>query len=368
MSELLKDTMNERASGATTPHIDIDSIIATGDRRVRRNRAVGVGAAAAAVVAAAVFVPAMINGLGDGPRNQAAAGVGFEQRSLTWATGSAIHYGDDTLEVGRPVKTFVQTDDGFTYVSGTEVYFADGTSNQLIGATDQPYGIVLAAGDSGSYVAWLDTAADAFTVYDTGEREVVASEPTAVSSDEEFGIPTVNAVDGTTAYWFSDGESIAYDIESGEATVLADGVTNGWLIDVANGQVATQAEPESGNQIAIGADPANPSALVPGNSHITLSVDATYAATDPNDSEQVFRVSDGADVTPATPGYGFIAVVQWIDDDRYTALGLSEGDPEGQPFDLLTCSVSGGTCEVAVEDAATVAEIAFPVGADIRDD
>ncbi|HEY7044937.1 MAG TPA: hypothetical protein VH419_14810, partial [Nocardioidaceae bacterium] len=88
MSELLKDVMNERAGAAHIPDLDVASIIATGDRRIRRRRvAVGM-AAVSAVVAAAVAVPAVVDHDSAGRRTPPATKGSFETHTTTYALGT----------------------------------------------------------------------------------------------------------------------------------------------------------------------------------------------------------------------------------------------------------------------------------------
>ena len=99
MTGLLKDLMSDKAEHAGAPHLDLDAIVADGDKRVRRRRVVtgaGVAAAAAAVIAArrrrprrsstpASRDPVATSPIGD--RTSASS-------QPTYAVGSTIHYGD----------------------------------------------------------------------------------------------------------------------------------------------------------------------------------------------------------------------------------------------------------------------------------
>ena len=113
MGELLKDVMNERARAAGGPELDLDAIIANGDKRIRRTRiAIGVGVTAA-VVAAIIAVPAVVNrdSLGSKDLQPATPTGTFVTRTTTYAIGTTIYYGDDAIDVTpHGISSLVQTD------------------------------------------------------------------------------------------------------------------------------------------------------------------------------------------------------------------------------------------------------------------
>lgn len=373
MNELLKDVLNERAEAAERPHLDLEAIVATGDKRIRRHRITGAVASTAAVVTIAVTAATVIDtdqvSQPDGIRPAQPAGA-FEQRTTTYSTGSVIHYGDQQIDVApHSLASFVQTDDGFVFTdSDGTVFTADGSSVEKIGATDQPYGTMLAAGDDGSYVTWMDTDASAFKVYDMTARREVASVPQPPQPPHagEFDLLAVLALDGSTAYWHTADGVVSYDIEAGQSTVVKPGASTLWLADVADGVLARRAF-LPGLGITVSADPDAKGPTVPGYNHATLSPDAGYVATDPQDSEQVFVAANGREVTPVAEGYSFTAVVQWIDNDSYVALGIPRGNSEDEPFDLLICSISAGSCSPDRESVGIPGKVQFPVGEDLRD-
>ncbi len=262
----------------------------------------------------------------------------------------------------------MQTDDGFVFTDKAgAVFTADGSSVDRVGQTKQPYGTLLAAGDDGSYVTWLDTEASTFKVYDTATQSEVASvkQPKPGVNVGEFNLLAVEALDGSTAYWHTADGVVSYDIESGQTEVVKAGASTTWLGDVANGTLARMSSDYQ--SMVISPDPDAKGPVVRGYGRADLSPDARYVATDAQDSEQVFEVATGEDVTPATDGYSFIAVVQWSDNDSFTAVGIKEGNSGDDPFDLLTCSVSAGTCDVAAASVALPKDVQLPVGDDFSD-
>lgn len=370
MSELLKDVMNERADAAERPHLDLEAIVATGDSRIRRHRMAGAFAGTAAVVTIAVTAATLIDTDRSPGTTQPAASVGaFEQRTTTYSAGSVIHYGDQLIDVApHSISSFVQTDDGFAFTDADgAVFTADGSSVERVGATNQPYGTLLAAGDDGSYVTWMDADASAFKVYDMAARREVASVPQPPQPPRagEFEQLAVLALDGSTAYWHTADGVVGYDIEARQSTVVKVGASTLWLADVADGVLARSSFDDQ--SITVSADPDAKGPTVPGYNHAMLSPDARYVATDPQDSEQVFVSADGREVTPVAEGYSFTAVVQWIDNDSYVALGIPRGNAEDEPFDLLTCSIPAGSCSPDRESVGVLGKVQLPVGADLSE-
>ncbi|MEJ7691118.1 MAG: hypothetical protein WKF76_12185 [Nocardioidaceae bacterium] len=119
MSGLLKDVMNKRAEAAERPHLDLDAIVATGEKRIRRHRVAAAVATTAAVatiaVAAATVVDTDQRSTPDGIQ-PATSPAKFEQRTTTYSAGSVIHHGDQQIDVApHSITSFVQTDDGFVF-------------------------------------------------------------------------------------------------------------------------------------------------------------------------------------------------------------------------------------------------------------
>ncbi|MFA6300598.1 MAG: hypothetical protein WC642_15625, partial [Nocardioides sp.] len=58
-------------------------------------------------------------------------------------------------------------------------------------------------------------------------------------------------------------------------------------------------------------------------------------------------------------GYFFSTAYEWADDETVHVIALDEDDPDA---DLLSCSVSTGTCELVVDGAGREGELQLPVG------
>jgi hypothetical protein len=366
MTGLLRDTMNEHADAAGYPQLDLDAIIANGERRVRRRRIAVTGAAAAvaaAVIAAVAIGPSAFDLRSDRTPPITQQPGPFAAARPTYAVGSTIHYGADVLDSTYAVRSLAQTDDGFVYSAPEgQVMFTDGETDTQIGVTDSA-GSQLADDVAGPYVGWVDPSgagAPDFVVYDTrtGAEAVRTSEGSLPGAAQNH-IDTMSAmiaIDGGVAYWH-DGTGVkAYDIASGTLTSVKDGAGASWLDDVAGGGVlAHQADlryrGDAGAQtIVVSPDP---DATQPGfnpSSHGYLAPDAAHVAVFGGDETQIIEVATGRDVTPAATGYAQVAFGTWIDDDRFTFVAYRGRGTV--TVDLLTCSVSAGSCDVAAHDVS----------------
>jgi hypothetical protein len=365
MTGLLRDTMNDRADAAGYPHLDLDAIIETGDRRVRRRRLAAVGGAAvvaAAVVAAVAIGPSALDrDSGQLPPVGQPAGP-FAQARPTYASGSTIHYGDQSLELDHPVRSFVQTPAGFVYTGPDgQVLFTDGLSETQIGTT-QSEGRQLASDSSGPYVGWVDSTdqgAPAFVVYDTAKgEEVVRTTEGSLAGSAQNDPDTVSvmiAIDNGIAYWHDGSGVKAYDVASGTLATVKEGADAEWLDDVENGVLSHSSDlrylGDAGDQrIIVSSDP---DATDPGFArwnHGYLPPDGQHVAVSGGDVSKVIDVATRADVTPPHPGYWVVSFGQWVDDDTFTYLAFPGESPTYRTADLLTCSISQQSCEVAFGD------------------
>lgn len=374
MTGTLKDLMTQRADAEPAPHVDLDAIVRAGDARLRRRRAVaGAGAAALAAVLA-VGVPAVVDDDSSKPSGVVRpAGGAYVDRQVTYALESAIHNGDQVIDVSpQKVTTYVQTDDGFVFADGSgAIFFADGDETVRVGRTGLPYGQLLVADDSGPYAGWVDTEsgpASEFVVYDTSSRtEVVrTSEGNVPTTDStgEFDLPMMGAIDGEFAYWHSSAGITRWDLRTDSAELIAPRASYTWLQDVAADQVARTAHETQ--RTVVNADPDADAPLFDGT-FANLSPRARYVYTDVDDRAKVFDVATGDERTPDFSGYPFMALSQWLDDDRLVAVAIRAGNKESDPLDLLTCSIASGDCEVTVSEAGPVNELALPIGERLGD-
>jgi len=369
MSTDLREVMHERAHRTHPGRVDLAAVVRIGDQR-RRRRAYAVAGAGVAVVAAVGSVTLMSDQ--EGATTIAPAGQSVE-REPSYATGSIIHHGDQTTDVSpHRVQAYVQTGEGYVFTdSDGVVRLATGSGLDTIGQSAGD-GWYLQADDTGSLVAWIDDSAGVpeLVVYDTA----VGAESLRTSEGFRAGMgwlrdddpAFVYALDDGVAY-VRDGEGAArVDIETGERTLLHRGAGPWDLADVANGLIAH--EPPSGAPdtsaeagevpftMLLGTDYSADGTPIPASTN-SLSPDAGYAVTDFNDSERIFDVATGTDVTPKLPDYGFIAVAAWTSDDTAALVALDR-----ERVDLLECDIPAGTCAVVAADIGPPERLQLPTG------
>lgn len=374
MSTLLKDVLVGVLDDAELPEVDQGRALEAGRSRLkRRRRGIGAGISAGALVAA-VAVPVGISTISsDGDAlnptdsTQVEGDGAFAERKVTYSQGSDIHYGDDTIAVApHKIKAFVQTDKGFAFIGdGDTVFFTDGESVRELGTADAPYGQLLTSDDAGALVAWVDLSSEGeatYYVYNavSGQTESVSKRHTA---DGEFELPSISAVDGSHVYAWSDEGEFVWNLDTGNVEVIKQGVDNGWLLDAQDGWMAfDDSDPDnakSGNDAVIAKSVTSDSPRYP-SGRVALSPDATYFANDHDDTEQIIDRVSGEIVTPDHEGYAFIALMQWTDDDKFTAVGFTSSEED--KLDLLDCSVAAGSCETKVSGIDHGKGLALPIG------
>ncbi len=388
MTGMLKSVLREHADTTPAPHVDLDAIVSTGNRRVRRARVTtGLGAlAVTSVLAVGVTVlPGLLPGSPPPEGQVAGQSPTFGERRAGFATGQVIHWGGETFSVGAPVVSYVQTDDGFVYVTKDgEVHLFDGASSTAVGrvGNDRLY-----ADDSGSLVAWVDVAGGAgrtgagevdYVVYDTATRSEVArvaddAAGAAVEPSDRGG--RVLALDDGRVYWERAEGVAVYDVATAEETLLAersaptDPATkdDGGLptvVDVAASQLAFTVDTgEAGGEgMHVGASLSDGRPM-PSGWHGVLSPGASYLAVEQADVMAVYDARTAEDVTPRLRGYEFAVVYGWSGDSTALLLGIEDVDGGGSGYesDFLSCEVPTGQCEVVTSTRLTPSTV-LPVG------
>ena len=303
----------------------------------------------------------------------------FAERRAGYALDGVIHWGNQTFPVGGPVASYVQTDDGFVFTNPKgDVFLFDGTDSQRIGFTSNNR---LRADDTGSLVAWVDRAEDGrpqYVVYDTGSMSVLArmddtaAGPSREPSDQGA---EVFAVDDGSAYWRTVEGLARYDVAAGGITLLADHEPPAdpsakepiayAIEDVAAGRIAYLVDAGQGASMKVADDIDVSAPTMASSSNGLLSPDGRFLGVEEDDNIAVYDTTTGADVTPSLPGHPFAVVTGWVDDDTAMVFGISSlADPDTYPFDMLTCDVPTGACDVVSRgDVPTDSEsFVVPVG------
>jgi hypothetical protein len=382
MTNLLQTVLRERADRTASPVLDVDEIIRSGDRRVRR-RKVGAGLASLAVagaVAASTVAVADLAGPSAlrGSQDPAAEGPSrFEERRVGYASGSVIHWGAEHFDVGRRVASYVQTDDGFVVVSRNgDVWLHDGETTTRIGLAANHR---LRADDSGSLVGWVTRAEDGhpqYVVFDTGSGgEVARVDDSAAgpSLEESDRGAELFAVDDGAAFWRHGSEVVRYDVDSGEETVVAteglvtdpatkeDPVLTG-LTDVAAGWLAYTVDATGGWGMAVGQEVDVDAPVLAEASNGVLSPDGRFLTAEEEDFIAVYDTATRREVTPDVAGYPYAVGYDWVDADTVMVLGIEDLEGPSYPVDLLSCDIPDGSCDLVSEVDTAPEGLVLPVG------
>ncbi len=362
MTGLLNDLMHERADGLDRPHLDVDSIVREGDKRVRRRRTAVVGGVAALAVAAAVVAPSVLGGTGKTAQDRDPDLVAaFAAHSPSYAVGSRITIDGTTFDVGHKVRAFVQTDAGAVFSDADgKVWAADGADVVEIGRINAKVPHLVADGPRAAWVTPGDVPA--FTVYDQATGETVRDPLQNVEgmSDVRDGknAAVMYALEGETAYVKTEQGAAAWDTASGDLTFLdtkADGFT---IKDVQAGQIVYQ----RGDDILVGPNLESGTKVDLWEAY-ALSPDGAYLLGEPEpDDVRIYDLSVGRSLPKQDLGYAYFGGYDWIDADHYAALGFTETNGDG-PIDILTCTVSSGECSMVAEDVGSLdGGFAIPMG------
>lgn len=362
MTEKLKTLMDEVTGMVdhdfATP--DLDTIVRTGDRTVRRRRIVG-GAAALAVVAAVATGVVLLDH--DGDSNAGFAGDDLGSGVPMWTEGSALHVGAHTYDLGVDVVTLVRTAEGVAYIGDDSgVYVFDGRESDRIGTSVDSEWSGLVGDSDGSWVGWVSEAGD--------ERDYVARD---LATGAEFRDPVridphakqpldtgmFLAIDGSTAYRYDGRGTSRTDLDSGDTTLVGsaddpvlivaaeDGTTVRWIEDGNGGDIGTDVVDADG-KVLLGHES--------GRTVGALSPDGVWAAGLEDGS--VWKVATGEEIALDTGSAGDAIGYDWLDGD--TLMVLAEiPDSEGS-IRLLQCDVPAGTCADTTELDFSKGRIALP--------
>lgn len=355
MTEKLKTLLHQRAENIDFAAPDIEAMTRAGDRRRRTRRTLVGGVAAVAVVGA---LAATQMGSGSSPDGLGVANDPGSPAVLTWATGSIVHEGDRTTDLGHPVDAFVRTAAGYVFASDGDVYETRSTGVQKVGQIDRKHP-QLVSDPEGTLAGWVQRGTDQYVVQD------VASDVTSVEQKaprtNDTSMPRFMAIDGTTAYWQEADGLAAHDLSTGESTALDPGASDQkWLIDVQDGVFAVY---DKGVRIGSSYTDTRPISDQMSSGGV-LSPNGKYYAPD----DELLTVVEGAtgrDVTPALDGYFFSTGYEWLNADTLAVIALK--DSEKDPITLLSCTISTSGCTVVAEAAGTYPDVQLPVGASLGD-
>ena len=344
----------------------------TARRRVHRAR-VATSLAVAATVVAAVATTAYV-GRGDRRVEPAPPPPAPSSRPLTYADGSTIHYGEQTVQADRPVVELDVTDYGVGFrTDDGAMWFTDGsTTNRLgtLGETGPGYrdtwpltsrpGWMLSA-NSGPRLVWFEFPTPGepeVVVYDTGTRQEVARDTVRL----EPGHTAVPALQSDTfVYWFKDPDpeelpaaqaQVRYDPETGEQSRITE---QDLLRDLDSDAAARSLRLKGdGRWDSSGAFHYSDGM----GQQVGLSLKKAVAGVDglapvgPGDmvaedvSGRTFAFEPPLNYTDQA---GVAWLVQWLDDQTVVVLS-----PLRESTNFLACHLDTKTCEVAASAPAGV--------------
>jgi hypothetical protein len=388
MTESLKSVLTEQAASVAFKPPDLDAIARDNGRRVRRRRAVTALAAVAVVAVAGAAVVLS----GPASRRPDAPAAPWPV-TVSWALGSTIHNGDDTIEVGHEVRAFVRTSVGFvTLDSAGNVYSVTSrgvtqVGRALIVAVDGAEQRGLVSDPHGSLVGWIgvDQAGVLPRVHDqaTGQTRSYGTAGTAGP-----GLTTFFAIDGRTAYVRVAAGVFAVDLDTGAERPLASGEPAGnfeiWSVE--QGVLAFSRYHQIGNVtwLAVGRSvddvreygfPENTEAddgvrLSPTGawlSYLLYEFDGSPIYDKVRAVRaQVRDAGTGEQVTLDLPPGTFGVPAVWLDDTTVQLLVIGPAPGQGN---MYTCVVPSGSCDVAAElpaDALEDSALVLPTGQFIR--
>lgn len=419
MTHLLKDTLVERADATEPSTLDLNTIMTTGDRRIRRRRAVGAlgaGAIAAVVVASGLVVlneTTDRSGTAD-PAGQTAQP--FAERRATYAVRDQLHYGQEVFSIGNGelFNDYVQTDAGFVYVTmphgdggldgkpaadGSDsnrgyVTLLDRTGSHRIGGRQSRADLV--ADDHGSLAGWLEPTPDdprktgIIVIYDVAARRALLRFRTWEPVPGVAGSPKVGwllAIDEGMAYFNADKGVFRVDLKTKQGKLLSWPADPGVLREVravSNGKFLYETLDAKGKNLRVTVgptlDPADGHTLqltvLPTTQGVTgaFSPDADHLVItrpDPANGEttiQLFATDTGHEIPLLARGYQRQRFGQWLDNETFTTAGIRDN----HRTDLLRCSTRTRRCDLLTPGVAenfttnranpNGEHFAFPVG------
>ncbi|MGW7683007.1 hypothetical protein ACWGID_19895 [Kribbella sp. NPDC054772] len=391
MTELLRDTLAERAQGVEPARLDLDAIVAAGNRRAGRRRALGVIGGAVATAAVAVSGATALRPRDTRPqpaRPQPTRPAPFAQRRATFALGNKIHYGDEIISVGsHRIGAFAQTDAGFVFLDDSNgIHVADRSGVHDLGKSAWR----VTTDFHGNLVAWVESFNDhcESVVYDVaGRRELVRTAiGNKIPPNASLAVsPRIVAIDGSSAYFGTLDGLYRWDIPTNKGVLMAD-VSPNAVRTVTSGQLVYQ-QPLAqavGLALKVGPTLTTGTKTTFNGQQAFLSPNATYLVTQPDDARmgiqpswaglQLFGVKVQHTGQLPRPYWTFV-FGQWLDDTTFIAAGVRY-TARVNVVDLLTVSATTGAHTVVAREFSTFTfstsaprrtPFAMPTGAPILD-
>jgi hypothetical protein len=332
-------------------------------RRARVLTSVAVAAAVVAVTATTVYVGRP----SDRQLEPAPPPPAPSSRPLTYADGSTIHYGDQTVEVDGQVVELDVTDYGVGFrTADGQIWFTDGHAVDRLGAVGEtgpgygdPWPMMSSPGwmlsaNAGSRLVWFEfpsPGAPEVVVYDTGSRQEIARDTVRL----EPGHTAVPAqVSDSFVYWFRDPSpdelpedqtQVRYDPATGDQSRITE---QDLLRDLdSDAEVRSVRLKGDGRWDSSGAFHYSDGMRLQMGLRLQRDVAGVAGIAPQGPGDMVAEDVNGRPFAfEPPPGYtdksGVAWLVQWLDDQTVVVLS-----PLRQSTDLIACHLATGTCEVA---------------------
>lgn len=379
MTETLKTVLDREASSVVFAPPDLDAITRAGRRRVRHRR----GTAALAGVAAVALVGGGAVVLGDGgDRESVVAGGAGSAGPVSWAVGSTIHVGDDTIEVGHPIRAYVRTAVGFVVLDDVDNVWSvtdDGVTEIGRMTSPRPDNLdqqLLASDPGGSLAGWVGEDPSGDVIVETYDQETSESRSFPVPGARPPDDSVFFAIDDHTGYWRTPTGVVAVDLDNGRerqvVRITDDRVYDFEVYSVENGVIAFT--PLYDELILAGRSVegarelldfrnrpsegmTDPVRLSPTGAWLSLGVAEVATATEETVTidritPEVYDVVTGERVTLDHPAGSLAIPGVWLDDDTLQVLvfhGAIGPSASVQGAALHACTLPRGSCEIAAE-------------------
>lgn len=375
------DDLSRRVDRMTAPTLDVEGLIARGERRLHRRRVTAVLAAVVVVALLAVggLVASATQHRSTGPvdnpdkHHQPSASPTREIVYSNYADRFA-HFGDRRAPIGQSgVLHLDVTDDGFVYTApdrnpyahpprhDPRVWFSDGGTPQQIGTLCRPSlsrlpDEVITA-NAGSLAAWVDcpdSGAPAIVVLDTSTGREILREPTARFVARAGSCCALNALIGDQLYFDRGGpgifQALRLDLSTRQVSkyVPIGGtlLPAAYLDDIRSnprglvvGDTWSSGTPTDGITDGIGqAFWVDGTRLVP---VLDANEPSATTAFDTTTHRPIrLHLPPGYHAHHDALGRGDFWLFEWLNDDTVALAGPTS--------EILTCQLSNGHCQLAV--------------------
>lgn len=355
----LARSLDVEAWGQVPLSVDVDAVVRTGQRAVRRRRAIGasvLAAVAPVLVSVAVGWP-----VSSPPADPAAASEDF----VAFYDGADLHLSSGAVEVSGLTRFLVVGDravlgleDGTIAVVG-----ADGRA-QIVGSSSDLSDPLIADPASG-WVAWVEGLSiregQELVVYDAAASTEVGRQPLATSGprfESLDGGGDATAIENGTVYYAAVDGDYAWTPGEGDPERIVAG-DDRWLVDVQAG-VRLYRERSGGNLIGRVVGPGFQQVIA--EDYGRLSPRGRYVlAIDPLDAGKVFDARTGMNLDtglvdgqyPVEAVFGSDGSVTYAVGRRLRPqpdLGPLVVDPVEGPIDLVTCQITTASCRTVADD------------------